>query len=199
MSTSNPENTPSPAETAGEGHVATAMAPDEAEVELEPAGPPPVPKSDTIGVTGHLPAALWPPKTVADLMTRKVITLRQDEPIGDLEAWMDKFQFHHLPVVDPTGKLVGLISHTDLLHAALGVSPGGKPIEKAGPGTLASAIMRRNVVTGQPDAPITTACRVMLHEKLGCLPIILQDTTLVGIVTGTDFTRLSLELLERPR
>jgi CBS domain-containing protein len=57
--------------------------------------------------------------------------------------------------------------------------------------------MRRNIVTGRPDAPITTAARVMLHEKLGSLPIVLEDATLVGIVTGTDFTRAALELLER--
>ncbi len=180
--------------------------------ELEPAadGPPPVPparKRSTsppppdgdapLSVTGHLPAAVWPPTTVADLMTRQVITLNENEPISDLEGWMKRFRFRHLPVVDASMKLVGLITMTDLLHALLGVSTSGKPIEKATEATLAGAIMRRNVVTGQPDAPLATACRVMMHEKLGCLPIILEDTTLVGIVTETDFIRLSLELLER--
>lgn len=180
------------------------------EVELEPvAGPPPVPAAKKaggedandgptpLGVTGHLPARAWPPKTVADLMTRKVLTLRQDEPIGDLESTMKLFRFRHLPVVDGDMKLVGLITLTDLLHAALGVGPDGKAIEKAGAGTLASAIMRKGVVTGQPDAPAATACNVMLQEKLGCLPVILADNTLVGIVTQTDFVRLSLEVLER--
>lgn len=149
-----------------------------------------------ISVTG-LPARAWPPRTVADLMTRKVITLGQNEPIGDLEAWMERFRFHHLPVVDAAMKLVGLITLSDLLHATLGIGPDGKPIEKAAAGTPASAIMRKGVVTGHPDAPATTACRVMLHEKLGCLPIILEDDTLVGIVTHTDFTRLALDVLER--
>lgn len=183
---------------------------DEVEVELEagPGDPPPVPQTrqrprdsepPPVSVTGHLPARSWPPKTVADLMTRKLITLQENEPIGELEAWMERFRFHHLPVVDAANRLVGLITHTDLLHAALGIGPGGKPIAKAGPDTPASAIMRRGVVTGHPDAPLTTACRVMLHEKLGCLPIILDDATLVGIVTGTDFARLSLEILERQR
>ena len=194
---------------------AKESAPDDDGEELEPAadGPPPVPTGkpprpsaapaaassdeEPLSVTGHLPAAVWPPTTVADLMTRQVITLKQDEPIGDLEGWMSRFRFRHLPVVDASMKLVGLISRTDLLHACLGVGPAGGPIEKATPETLAGAIMRRGVVTAQPDAALVTACRVMLHEKLGCLPIILEDTTLVGIVTESDFTRLSLELLER--
>jgi len=149
-----------------------------------------------ISVTG-MPARSWPPRTVADLMTRKVITLGQNDPIGDLEVWMERFRFHHLPVVDSSMKLVGLITLSDLLHAALGIGPDGSPIEKAAAQTPASAIMRKGVVTGHPDAPATTACRVMLHEKLGCLPIILEDNTLVGIVTHTDFTRLALDVLER--
>jgi CBS domain-containing protein len=37
----------------------------------------------------------------------------------------------------------------------------------------------------------------MLHEKMGCLPVILEDTTLVGIVTESDFARLALEILSR--
>lgn len=198
---------------AAQAAVADSASPAEADAdvreELEPAadGPPPVPpprkvsapppadQDAPLSVTGHLPVAAWPPTTVADLMTRQVITLDENEPIGDLEGWMKRFRFRHLPVVDATKKLVGLITLTDLLHAFLGVGTSGKSIEKATPETLAGAIMRRNVVTGQPDAPLATACQVMLHEKLGCLPVILEDTTLVGIVTETDFIRLSLELL----
>ena len=198
---------------------AASPEPDDDGEELEPAadGPPPVPTGkpssapapastpalaaaasdeEPLSVTGHLPPAVWPPNTVADLMTRQVITLEQGEPIGNLEEWMTRFRFHHLPVVDADKKLVGLITRTDLRHACLGIGPTGATIEKATPDTLASAIMRRNVVTGQPDASLTTACRVMLHEKLSCLPIILADATLVGIVTESDLMRLALELLD---
>lgn len=187
---------------------------DEKLEELEPAadGPPPVPaakskppsiapvgEEEPLSVTGHLPAPVWPPRSVADLMTRQVITLRLDEPIGDLEGWMTRFRFRHLPVVDAGMKLVGLISRTDLLHALLGVGPAGTPIEKATSETVAGSIMRKGVVTARPDADLAAACRVMLHEKIGCVPIILEDATLVGIVTESDFARLSLELLEEKR
>jgi CBS domain-containing protein len=172
------------------------------EVEPGPGEPPPVPTAkdaspEPIAVTGNLPARAWPPKQVADLMTRKVITVQEDEPIGDLEAWMDRFRFRHLPVVGAGNKLVGLITKTDFLHARVGYSPEGKPIDPISPATKASAIMRRNVVTARVDSPLTDACRVMLHEKMGCLPVILEDTTLVGIVTESDFARLALEILSR--
>jgi CBS domain-containing protein len=194
--------------TVDEGGGASA----EEAIELEPMldGPPPVPPArpkiaepspgkrvEPLNVTSNLPPRAWPPKTVADLMSRKVITLVENEPIGDLEGWMKRFRFRHLPVVDASMKLVGLITLTDLLHATLGIGRDGKPIEKVHAKTPASEIMRKNVVTGHPDAPATTACRVMIQERFGCLPIILDDNTLVGIVTQTDFTRLALEMLER--
>jgi CBS domain-containing protein len=121
----------------------------------------------------------------------------ESEVIGELEPWMNRFRFHHLPVVTEGMKLVGLITRTDYLHAALGVGPDGKPTEKAGAESLAGAIMRRNVVTAHLDDPLITACQVMLHEKLSCLPVILEDGTLAGIVTESDFVRFTLQVLER--
>lgn len=152
---------------------------------------------DAVRVTASMRPPAWPPKIVADLMTRKVITAEENEPVGDLESWMERFRFHHLLVVGPGMKLVGLITHSDFLHAMLGVGPNGQPLgTKIKADTPASEVMNRNVVTAQPDTPLTTALRVMLHEKLGCLPVILEDKTIVGILTATDFARLSLELLE---
>lgn len=147
--------------------------------------------------TANLPEATWPPTKLADLMTRKLITVGEHEPVGDLEAWMARFRFHHLPVVDAAGKLVGLITQTDYLHARLGTAPDGHTLEPVYAGTLAGAIMRRNVVCARTDDTLDMACQVMLREKLGCMPVVLDDKTLVGIVTTTDFVRLAYALLER--
>jgi CBS domain-containing protein len=173
------------------------------EIEPGPGEPPPVPRSlPTSDIpaplsVANLPPRTWPPRTVGDLMTRKVITVQENEPIGDLEGWMARFRFHHLPVVGAGVKLVGLITRIDFLHAALGTAPDGKPTVKADAGTPAYAVMNKNVVTARLDSPLVTALQVMIHEKLGCLPVVLDDNTLVGIVTQTDFNRLALELLNQ--
>lgn len=165
------------------------------EIEAGPGEPPPVPPA--VRKQSILPPREWPPKTVADIMTRKVITLLETEPVGELEEWMTRFRFRHLPVVGAGGKLVGLITRTDLLHAMLGRGPAGQPIEPANAATPASAIMNRNVITAHPDAALNTACRAMLQEKLSCLPVIADDQTLVGILTDTDYVRLAAEVLDR--
>lgn len=168
------------------------------EVEAGPGEPPPPPKStkgagiEPVNVTS-VPAKSWPPKTVGDLMTRKLITLREDEPVGHLESWMERLRFHHLPVIDAQMRLVGLITRTDLLHALVDGAHGVKVDEH----TPAGLIMRRLVVTAKPDYSLTEAVRVMLKEKLSCLPVVVEDSTLVGIVTNTDFVKLALEMLEK--
>ena len=185
-----------------------ARASDEIDVDVVLA--PPVPGDDEatgapatgdapspLRFTSTLPPRSWPPRVVSDLMTRTVLTVSETEAIGDLEEWMNRFRFHHLPVVGEGMKLVGLITRTDYLHAMLGVGPDGKPTPKASAESPAGAIMRKNVVTARLDSPLTTACQVMLQEKLGCLPVILDDSTLVGILTESDFVRLTLQVLEQ--
>lgn len=168
------------------------------EVEPGPGEAPAAPKSsnsvglEPVNVTS-VPAKSWPPKTVGDLMTRQLVTLREDEPVGDLERWMEQLRFHHLPVIDVQMRLVGLITRTDLLHAMV---DGAHGVNVDG-GTPAGLIMRRLVVTAKPDYSLTEAVRVMLKEKLSCLPVVNDEKTLVGIVTNTDFVRFALEMLEK--
>ena len=186
-------------------------ADDVIELEAEPDSihPPPPPslrprtdpadKKSPLGLTAtaKLPAPVWPPQVVADLMTRKIITVGQDEPIGNLEAGMQHFGFHHLPVVGDGMKLVGLISRTDLLHAQLGAAPDGKTVPKVDAGTTAGSIMRKNLVIARLDSPLAAACQVMVTKKLTCLPVALEDGTLVGMLTQRDFLKLALALLEQ--
>ncbi len=177
-------------------------------LEVEPeSDQPPVPPSlrpetaksargKPLGITANLPPAGWPPKVAADLMTRKIITVRHNEPIGELDAYMEKFKFRHLPVVEEGMKLVGLITRTDLLHAKLGTMPDGTGAPPVDASTPAASIMRLNVVVARLDSPLQTACEVMLENQLSCLPVALEDGTLVGILTMTDFLKLALVLFQ---
>jgi CBS domain-containing protein len=170
------------------------------ELEPGPGEPPPVPtgKAEPAPLSMFdLPARASPPRTVGDLMTRKVVTLGEHEPIGDLEGLMKRFGFRHVPVVAADTTLVGLITRVDLLHAMLGRTSDGKPVGRVGPDTPASAVMNREIVTADFDTPLVAALSVMLDEKLGCLPVVRYDTRLVGIVTETDFARLQLESLKQ--
>lgn len=136
------------------------------------------------------------PLLVREIMTRKVMTLYPEENLDKIEEAMDRFRFRHVPVIDQ-GKLVGLVTHRDLLRASASALEHGaeqrtKTIRER---TFVQTIMQRDVVTAREDMPLIDAARLMLDQKLGCLPVTQADGTLVGIVTQSDFLRLSIELL----
>jgi CBS-domain-containing membrane protein len=56
-------------------------------------------------------------KTAADLMTEPAITVRADESIGTALAIAAEKHIKRFPVVDDTGKLVGIVGRSELLSA----------------------------------------------------------------------------------
>jgi CBS domain-containing protein len=63
-------------------------------------------------------------KTAADLMTRDVVTLGADSPIGTALALSAEKHVKRFPVVDPIGKLLGIVGRTELLSALVGEATG---------------------------------------------------------------------------
>jgi CBS domain-containing protein len=136
------------------------------------------------------------PTVVSDIMTREVVTVFEEDNLLGVEEGMQRFRFRHLPVVDGN-KLVGIITHRDLLRIAAS-SLDTASAQKTNYWTehcFARDIMVRDPVTVGRDTPLAVAGKLMWERKLGCLPVIEEDDTLVGIVTEADYLRLALELL----
>jgi len=137
------------------------------------------------------------PKTVADLMSRKLLTVGEDDTIAHLLEKMDELRFRHLPVVEGT-KLVGLVTQRDLLHASSSFLSEAHEQRDRLIGTVkVGKIMQRNLVTATPGDSLAETARMMFEGKLGCLPVVDDEKNLVGIVTDTDFIRLSAYFLAK--
>jgi CBS domain-containing protein len=128
--------------------------------------------------------------TVADLMTRDVVTLRETDDLALADTVFRLGRIRHLPVADPQGRLLGLITHRDLLrcHAVRG--------EFFGRATLARDMMNTAVVTISAKTPLRDALRLMSRNKFGCLPVVDADNRLVGILTEADLVRLVAEMVD---
>ncbi|MEZ4221595.1 MAG: CBS domain-containing protein [Polyangiaceae bacterium] len=135
------------------------------------------------------------PKTIAELMTRKVITGRADEPIRDLREGMERYRFRHLPIVED-GKLIGLVTRSDLLHASSSWLSDRADDRDAliGKQPLGS-IMQKEVLTMRAEDSLLDAARLMWEGRLGCIPIVDGEDKLVGIITATDFLKLGVRCL----
>jgi CBS domain-containing membrane protein len=69
-----------------------------------------------------LDRARAPNGSVEDIMTTHVKTVRPDTPIAEAVLRMADGAVHHLPVVGPDDKLVGIVSQTDLIPALLALA-----------------------------------------------------------------------------
>lgn len=141
--------------------------------------------------------ALKKPTLVSDVMTTKVVTLFEEDNLTGVEKGMTHFKFRHLPVVDEK-KLVGLVTHRDLLRVAASSFElnSDKKTAKLNENTFVRDVMQRDVVTVFPDTPLLDAGRLMWNTKMSCLPVVSKDGELVGLVTEADFLKLALLFLD---
>ena len=126
--------------------------------------------------------------TVGDFMTRKLVTLNEDDDLALADAMLELGEIHHLPVVRGQ-KLVGIVSQRDVLRAC-----GGRTLAQAR-GVLAREVMTREIVTLRPSSPLRRAAILMRKRRIGCVPIVEEDGTLRGIVTGSDLVQFAAEVL----
>ena len=133
---------------------------------------------------------------VGERMTKPVITVSPDTPIQDALAKMRKERVSRFPVVDKKGKLVGVVSEDDLLHASpsdatsLSVWEINYLVSKI----TVERVMTTDVVTVMEDTPLEEAARIMADRRVGGLPVVRGDAV-VGMITQTDLFHVFLEML----
>lgn len=133
---------------------------------------------------------------VSDYMTRKVFTLRSDKKLFAAQEIMNWARVRHVPVVDKDNRLVGVVSHRDLLHASLSAVAGPAPeVERKQflSNIPIEKVMRTQVETILPEAPVQEAAKLMRTKKIGCLPVV-SDGKLVGIISEYDLLQIIEEI-----
>ena len=129
-------------------------------------------------------------QAVGQFMSTDLFTVRPDDVVDLVACVMDWKHLRHVPVEDDEGRLLGVVSHRDLLHwMAQGLA------KKEADPVAVKTIMTPNPITVTPQTPTLAAIALMRQHRIGCLPV-LEDGRLVGIVTAYDFLTLSAELIE---
>lgn len=123
---------------------------------------------------------------VRDWMTRAPATVSPDCPVETALQRMRQTEIHHLLVVE-SGRLVGIVSSRDWRRLDPRALPdGGRPI---------AHIMSEDPVTVAPETPVTVAARVLLEQRIGCLPV-RDGETIIGVFTRSDALDALLSALE---
>jgi diacylglycerol O-acyltransferase / wax synthase len=128
---------------------------------------------------------------VADLMTRDVITIAPDDSLGNAHREMSRHLIRHLPVVDRDGCLLGIVTHRDLLAVSSSslIVPAQDERVRLLDLVRVGEVMETHVSVAAPNDPAANAGERMIRHKIGCLPVVVGNDRLVGIVTEEDFLR----------
>ena len=139
------------------------------------------------------------PVLVKHLMTSPVVSLFSEQTLPLAEDIMSFKHIRHLPVTDANRRVVGLVSHRDLLRAQIS-SLAGLTIEQRRARqdeVHVRELMIRDVWTVTPETLASVAGRTLLDHRFGCLPVTGDEGVLVGIVTERDFLRFAIKAIEQ--
>lgn len=119
---------------------------------------------------------------VKELMSRDLVVVRPGDTLAEMERLFLAYNIHHLPVVDDSRKLCGLVSKTDMYKARA----------EAADAVKVEDIMTKQVATAVPDTPLREVADVFLSNILHAMPIVDKDE-LLGLVTAQDVLRYCLK------
>jgi CBS-domain-containing membrane protein len=140
-----------------------------------------------------------------DIMTTEVITVRPETEIVEATRLLLENHINGLPVVDDTGKVVGILCQSDLIVQQkklplpsfftfldgfiplTSMKQLEKEVQKAVAITVAQA-MTPDPITVKPDTSLSSVAALMADKNLHTLPVV-ADGRLVGVVGKEDVIR----------
>ena len=149
---------------------------------------------------------------VKDIMTREVITVSPETEIVQATKLLLENRINGVPVMDETGKLVGILCQSDLiaqqkklpipsfftllngLIPLISKKQLEKQVQKIAAITVAQA-MTPNPVTVQPDINIEEVAALMVDRNFHTIPVV-DEGELVGIVGKEDMLRALVPRVE---
>jgi predicted transcriptional regulator len=124
---------------------------------------------------------------VAELMQRQVKTVGGDTSIAEAVVSMADAHVSGMPVVDATGKVIGVLSTTDVL-AAEAEAGDVEARQTLFENTAVRDIMTPRPYTVAPDEDVREAARLMLYADVHRL-FVAEGDKVVGIISTTDIVR----------
>jgi CBS domain-containing protein len=150
-------------------------------------------------------------KTASDIMTTPVKTVPAEATLQEAAALLMTHNISGAPVVDESGKMVGIVSEADLLSEARRrsalphIAPFGlfvvpedalKRIYHGGATLLVEEVMSRKVIVSPPDLPIEKVGELMTRNRVNRLPVVDEEDHLLGIITREDLLRALFHINE---
>jgi predicted transcriptional regulator len=115
------------------------------------------------------------PHLARDLMSHPVHYMHKNDSIEKVMQGMEKFNYRHFPIVNDEDQIVGIVSDRDIL----------RNLELARQTSIEN-IMTPKVLSAREFTRIQDIAKIMLYERINCLPIINEHHQLLGLITQTN-------------
>jgi len=136
---------------------------------------------------------------VGDVVGGQVLTVSEDLPLKEASAEMRRHGVRRMPVVNPSGRVVGMLAADDLvriisreLTALADVAMEQVPVEERSRPECWRSVEHytRDVTTAPLAAPVREVAERMRDESIGSMVVEDEDGKPCGIVTDRDLTVL---------
>ena len=118
------------------------------------------------------------------VMNEEVISIAPTCSLAEADQILREARIRHLPVVDEGNRLVGLLSNRNMLiaHFSSKDQDGRR---------VAAHIMSRDLITVSPKTCLCVVGELLFENKIGCAPVVDKKGHLLGIITESDFVRIT--------
>lgn len=155
---------------------------------------------------------------IQNKMTTKLISVSYNDSLVHARDLMNKHNIRHLPVVDESQQVVGVISDRDLnrglgivylthiqkktgvisLQSQTDFMPDQVTEEKWQMDSKVFQFMSWPVQYIDAKAELSQAARIMIEEKISCL-LVTDRNQVVGIITQENLMKVLLEIIAHPQ
>ena len=123
-----------------------------------------------------------------DVMSRRVLVTHPTDSLASAIRQLLGANIRHVPVVDADLRIVGMLSDRDVRTAvgdplrAMDEDGGGDSIRDR----TVESVMTRGPITVGATASVLDLARIFVDERVGAIPVVRDDDTLIGIVSYVD-------------
>jgi len=133
---------------------------------------------------------------VEEVMKYPPICVEQNDTIGRARALIRKYNIGRLPVIDESGKLVGIVTEEDILDALRKKTRKDRLLKTSSILDLpVYNIMNHPVIIVSPSDKVKDAIDKMLENHIKGLPVVVKDSV-VGVITRYDILKKALRAKE---
>lgn len=137
--------------------------------------------------------------SIRDVMTKDVITIKNDADVNDVIRLLSDNNISGLPVIGNENHVIGIVTEADILSMA-GMKRGhtlkdilrhilGEPLPLRKTGSKAGDVMTSPAITTKAGVSIKEAAKIMDERRIKRLPVVDSKNKLIGIISRADIVR----------